>query len=101
MFPSFNHFYLYQELIYDLFYSSLVYTNTFIQVLSTILPENTMINSLDSQTSKYPSTNTDAIMLDLKELRRVFKEHMKEHIIIPRSQWNNTRFKLVSNKLIF
>lgn len=75
-------------------YSSLIYTKTFIQVLSAILPDHTNINNLDSK--KSADLSIDVIKLDLKELRRVFKECAGEQIIIPRNQWNDTRLKLVS-----
>lgn len=73
---------------------SLVYTNTFVQVLSSMLPEHTSINSLDNNVPT--CFNIDAVILDLKELRRVFKEYLNEQIIIPRERWNSTRIKLVS-----
>lgn len=75
-------------------YSSLICTKTFIQVLSAILPDYTNINNLDS--IKSTDLSIDVIKLDLKELRRVFKECAGEQIIIPRNQWNDTRLKLVS-----
>lgn len=75
-------------------FSSLIYTKTFIQVLSTILPDYTNINNLDGK--KPTHLSIDVIKSDLKELRRVFKEYAGEQITIPRNQWNDTRMKLVS-----
>lgn len=71
----------------------MVYTKTFIQVLSTMLPEHTSINSLDNNVPI--CFNIDSVVLDLKELRKVFKEYLNEQIIIPRERWNSTRLKLV------
>lgn len=76
----------------------MAYTNTFIQVLSTMLPEHTSINCLDKKIPKY--LNIDIIMQDLKELRKVFMENLNGQIMIPRKQWNNTRSKLVSTNHI-
>lgn len=79
---------------WNLFSSSSVFTKTFIQVLSAILSEHTHISSLSN---KVPTRlNIDKVKLDLRELRRVFKHHMNEQIIIPKDQWKNTRLKLVS-----
>lgn len=82
--------------IFQLFYSSFLYTNTFIQILSTKLPEHTIINTTDN--CKLSNLNSDALTSDLRELRKIFKECLNEQIItIPRIQWNDTRIKLVSN----
>lgn len=70
-----------------------MYTKTFIQVLLSTLPDHTSIISLDNNKPK--SLNIDDIMLDLRELRKLFKEYLNEEMIIPREQWNNTRMKLV------
>lgn len=75
--------------------SSLVYTKTFIQVFATLLPEHTSINCLDNNVPIY--SNINAIVLDLRELRRLFKGHIKNgQLLIPRAQWNSTRLKLVN-----
>lgn len=73
------------------------YTKTFIQVLTTILSEHTIISYLDT---KVPTCyNIDTIMLDLRELRNIFKLYLNKQIIIPRDQWNITRCRLVSTIL--
>jgi len=82
------------EYLLKVFSKSLVYKKTFIQVLSTMLPENTSINSLDNNMPTH--LNIDDVILDLKLLRKVFKEYLNEQIIIPRHEWNNTRSKLIS-----
>lgn len=71
-----------------------MYTKIFIQVLLSTLPDHTSIISLDNNKPAY--LNIDDIMLDLRELRKLFKEYLNEEIIIPREQWNNTRLKLVN-----
>lgn len=76
-----------------MFHSSLIYTKTFIQILFTLLPEGTIINCLAKDVLN--DLNIDDVILDLKELRKIFKENMNEQIIIPRDQWNNIRLKLV------
>jgi len=38
-------------------------------------------------------------MLDLRELRNIFKLYLNKQIIIPRDQWNITRCRLVSTIL--
>jgi len=73
------------------------YTNTFIQVLTTMLSEHTIINCLDTKVPTY--YNIDTVMLDLKELRNIFKRYLNKQIIIPRDQWNITRCRLVSTIL--
>jgi len=76
------------------FCSSLGYTKTFIQVLTTILSEHTIINYLDT---KVPTCyNIDTLMLELRELRNIFKRYLNKQIIVPRDQWNITRCSLVS-----
>lgn len=72
-------------------------TKTFIQVLITMLSEHTVINYLDTKVPTY--YNIDTAILDLKELRRIFKKYLNKQIIIPRDQWNITRCKLVSTRL--
>lgn len=72
----------------------MAYTKTFIQVLTTMLSEHTIINYLDTTVPTY--YNIDTVMLDLKELRKVFKRYLNKQITIPRDQWNITRCKLVS-----
>jgi hypothetical protein len=72
----------------------MVYTKTFIQVLSTMLPDHAIINCLNKKIPTY--LNFDAILQDLRELRKVFMEYLDGQIMIPRKQWNSTRSKLVS-----
>lgn len=79
---------------YSFICSSLVYTKTFIQVLSTMLPDHASIICLDKKIPTY--LNIDAVVQDLKELRRVFMEYLDGQIMIPRKQWNIIRSKLVS-----
>lgn len=80
---------------YTFIFSSLVYTKTFIQVLSTMLPEYASISCLDKKVPTY--LNIDAIGQDLRELRKMFVEYcLNGQITIPRKQWNSTRSKLVS-----
>lgn len=71
----------------------MIYTETFIQVLSTMLPEHTSINCTNKKVPNY--INIDDVIQDLRELRRVFKTYMNEEFIIPRNQWNDTRLSLV------
>lgn len=66
----------------------------FIQVLSSMLPEQTSIKNLYNDGSK--CSNIGVVTSDLKELRRVFKECLEEQIIVPRTQWSSTRLKLVT-----
>lgn len=77
----------------NFFYSSLIYTETFIQVLSTMLPEHTSIKYTNKDVPNF--INIDDIIKDLKELREVFKTNVNEELIIPRNQWHNTRLNLV------
>ncbi|KAL5234856.1 hypothetical protein ACI65C_002266 [Semiaphis heraclei] len=80
------------EYILKVYSDSLGYTKTFIQVLTTILSEHTIISYLDT---KVPTCyNIDTIMLDLRELRNIFKLYLNKQIIIPRDQWNITRCRL-------
>eukprot|EP00102_Acyrthosiphon_pisum_P025619 XP_016662829.1 PREDICTED: uncharacterized protein LOC100575208 [Acyrthosiphon pisum] len=85
------------EYILKVYSDSLGYTKIFIQVLTTILSEHTIINCLDTKVPTY--YNIDTVMLDLKELRNIFKRYLNKQIIIPRDQWNITRYRLVSTIL--
>uniref|UniRef100_A0A2S2R5K9 Uncharacterized protein n=1 Tax=Sipha flava TaxID=143950 RepID=A0A2S2R5K9_9HEMI len=80
------------EYILEVFSDSMVYTKTFIQVLSTMLPDHAIINCLNKKIPTY--LNFDAILQDLRELRKVFMEYLDGQIMIPRKQWNSTRSKL-------
>ncbi|VVC32154.1 Hypothetical protein CINCED_3A008140 [Cinara cedri] len=80
------------EFILKVFSNSCVFIKTFINILSTILPEHTCINSFDNKV--LTQSNIFPLVFDLKELRKVFKEYLNEQIIIPRDQWNSTRLKL-------
>lgn len=62
-----------------------------------MLSEHTIINYLDTKVPTY--YNIDTAILDLRELRRIFKKYLNKQIIIPRDQWNITRCKLVSTRL--
>ncbi|XP_026804952.1 uncharacterized protein LOC113548330 [Rhopalosiphum maidis] len=81
------------EYILKVYSDSLGCTKIFIQVLSTILSENTIINYLDTKVPTY--YNIDTAILDLRELRKIFKRYLNKQIIIPRDQWNITRCKLL------
>ncbi|KAL4091226.1 hypothetical protein QTP88_025949 [Uroleucon formosanum] len=67
-------------------------TKTFIQVLTNMLSEHTIIKCLDTKVPTY--YNIDAVLLDLRELRNIFKRYLNKQIIIPRDQWNITRCRL-------
>ncbi|XP_022179180.1 uncharacterized protein LOC111039841 isoform X2 [Myzus persicae] len=80
------------EFILKVYSDSLGYTKIFIQLLTTMLSEHTIINHLDTKVPTY--YNIDTVMIDLKELRNIFKRYLNKQIIIPRDQWNITRCKL-------
>ncbi|CAH1736230.1 uncharacterized protein LOC114121216 isoform X1 [Aphis gossypii] len=81
------------EYILKVYSDSLGLTKTFIQVLTTMLSEHTIINYLDTKVPTY--YNMDTAILDLRDLRRIFKKYLNKQIIIPRDQWNITRCKLL------
>ncbi|XP_050442741.1 uncharacterized protein LOC126846917 isoform X2 [Adelges cooleyi] len=78
-----------------LFSESSVNASVFIQLLSQKLPEHTDISKSDDQACY--SFDADNVLVDLRQLRSVLKDHVNEDgtIIIPRDKWNCTRSKLM------